>query len=210
MPSPQRRMLVRDYDDKKLFKLMQEKNLLRQYDYLLNCIDIGLSQGPNAFDKYFLWSLNHIAVSNISQFGGRFRNEPFYVGNHMPPHYKDVPELVDRCISFIHENWFVLSPTMLAAYGLWRLNWIHPFIEGNGRTARAVCYYLLCARGGALLGGKKIIPERIRETRPQYYAALKAADKAWNEGHFDLSQMEAYLADLAQAQVTDTNGAQAP
>jgi hypothetical protein len=32
-------------------------------------------------------------------------------------------------------------PTELAAYGLWRLNWIHPFVEGNGRTARAVCYF---------------------------------------------------------------------
>jgi Fic family protein len=198
-------MLVRNYDDKPLFNLMQEKNLLRQYDYLLNCIDIGLAQGPAAFDKYFLWSLNHIAVANISQFGGRFRSEPIYVGNHVPPHYKEVPDLVDRCISFLHENWFVLSPTMLAAYGLWRLNWIHPFIEGNGRTARAACYYLLCARGGALLGGSKIVPERIRENRKPYVAALRAADAAWNSGHFDLSEMEAYLAKLAAEQARNDN-----
>jgi hypothetical protein len=56
-------MLVRKHDNETLFDLMHEKNLLRQYDYLLNSIEIGLSQGPNAFDKYFLWSLNHIAVS---------------------------------------------------------------------------------------------------------------------------------------------------
>lgn len=186
---------------------MQEKNLLRQYDYLLNCIDIGLAQGPNAFDKYFLWSLNHIAVANISQFAGRFRSEPIYVGNHVPPHYKDVPDLVDRFISFIQENWFVLSPTMLASYGLWRLNWIHPFIEGNGRTARAVCYYLLCVRGGALLGGKKIVPERIRENRTPYVNALRSADQAWSNGHYDLSEMESYLARLAEQQVKNENGA---
>jgi Fic family protein len=183
-------MLVRKDDDKGLFDLMQEKNLLRQYDYLFNCIDIGISQGPNSFDRYFLWSLNHIAVANISQFAGRFRNEPIYVGNHIPPHYQDVPDLVDRYISFIHENWFVLSPTMLASYGLWRLNWIHPFIEGNGRTARAACYYLLCVRGGALLGGRKIVPERIRENRLAYVNALRAADMAWNNGHYDLSEMD--------------------
>lgn len=200
-------MLVRQHDDKVLFDLMQEKNLLRQYDYLLNCIDIGISQGPNSFDKYFLWSLNHIAVANISQFGGRFRNEPIYVGSHIPPHYREVPDLVDRYISFIHENWFTLTPTMLASYGLWRLNWIHPFIEGNGRTARAVCYYLLCVRGGALLGGKKIVPERIRENRAPYVAALKAADTAWDAGHNDLSEMEAYLARLAEQQVKNENGA---
>jgi len=97
-------------------------------------------QGPTAFDKYTLWALNHVAVANISQFGGRFRKEPIYVGNHIPPHFDQVPELMDRFISFLHENWFFLSPTQLAAYGLWRLNWVHPFIEGNGRTARATCY----------------------------------------------------------------------
>jgi len=104
-------MMVREHDDKRLYDLMQEKNLLRQYDYLLNCIEIGIGQGPNAIDKYFLWALNHIAVANISQFGGRFRTEPIYVGNHTPPHYKDVPELMDRFISFLHENWFLLSET---------------------------------------------------------------------------------------------------
>ena len=26
-----------------------------------------------AIDKYTLWALNHVAVANISQFGGRFR-----------------------------------------------------------------------------------------------------------------------------------------
>jgi Fic family protein len=197
-------MLVRKSDDPALHALIEKKNLLRQYDYLLNCIEIGIAQGPNSFDKYFLWSLNHIAVANICQFGGRFRNEPIYVGNHTPPHYSEVPELMDRFVSFIHENWFI-EPTNLAAYGLWRLNWIHPFIEGNGRTARAVCYYLLCVRSGALLGGKKIVPERIKEDRGPYVAALRAADQAWAEGHYDLRQMEAYLARLAQEQMTNQN-----
>lgn len=182
---------------------MQEKNLLRQYDYLLNCIDIGLAVGPDAFDKYFIWALNHIAVANISQFGGRFRNEPIYVGNHRPPHYRDIPDLIDRFVSFVHENWFLLTPTMLASYGLWRLNWMHPFIEGNGRTARAVCYYLLCVRGGSLLGGRKIVPERIREDRGPYVLALQAADRAWDNGDYDLAEMETYLARLAEEQVRD-------
>lgn len=100
---------------------------------------------------------------------------------------------MDRFISFIHENWFLATPTQLAAYGLWRLNWVHPFIEGNGRTARAVCYYPLCVRDGRLLPGKKIVPERISETRVPYVAALRAADRAWAEGNNNLSVMEGYL-----------------
>ena len=111
---------------------------------------------------------------------------------------------MDRFISFIHENWDNLSATQLAAYGLWRLNWIHPFIEGNGRTARAVCYYLLCTKYGGLLPGDKIVPERIRENRQPYYAALKAADRAWADGNLNLSELEAYLADLVDKQLSNS------
>lgn len=194
-------MLIHEDDDPDLFREVQERNLLRQYDLLTTCIQLGVKYGPTALDKYTLWALNHVAVVGISQFGGRFREEPIYVGEHKPPHYNNVSDLMDRFISFIHENWYNGTATQLAAYGLWRLNWIHPFVEGNGRTARATCYYLLCVRSGGLLPGRKIVPERIREDREPYYAALRAADRAWHEGHLDLSEMEAYLARLLAAQL---------
>lgn len=196
-------MIVLESQDAELHARLLERNLIRQYDLLANCVEIGLKQGPFALDKYVLWALNHVAVANISQFGGRFREEPIYVGDHIPPHFDQVPDLMDRFISFIHENWDNLSPTQLAAYGLWRLNWIHPFIEGNGRTARAVCYYLLCTKYGGLLRGKKIVPERIRENRRPYYEALKAADRAWENGNLDVSALEGYLAQLVSEQLSD-------
>jgi Fic family protein len=198
-------MIVLESRDPELHARLLERNLIRQYDLLANCIEIGLKQGPFAIDNYVLWALNHAAVANISQFGGRFREEPIYVGDHIPPRFQDVPDLMGRFISFIHENWDNLSPTQLAAYGLWRLNWIHPFIEGNGRTARAVCYYLLCSKYGGLLTGDKIVPERIRENRQPYYAALKAADRAWEEGNLNVSELEAYLADLLDKQLSNTD-----
>jgi len=194
-------MIVLKDEDPALFARVQENNLIRQYDLLTNRIEIGLKKGPTAVNSHMLWALNHVAVANVSQLGGRFRQEPVYVGHHIPPHFKDVPELMDRFIVFIHENWYDLSPTQLAAYGLWRLNWLHPFIEGNGRTARAVCYYLLCVRTGALLPGNKIVPERIREDRSPYYSALRSADCAWEKGHLDLSELEGYLAALVEAQL---------
>jgi len=202
-------MLVIEGENEELYTRIQEKNLERQYDLLTNFIEIGLIQGPRAIDKYALWALNHVAVAGISQFGGRFRQEPIYVGNHLPPHFNEVPDLMDRFISFLHENWYHLSPTQLAAYGLWRLNWIHPFIEGNGRTARAICYYLLCVRDGRLLPGKKIVPERIRESRGPYVAALRASDTAWSQGNLDLSAMEAYLAGLMIDQLQEAKDLEA-
>jgi Fic family protein len=195
---------VREADDQRLFAHVQEQNLLRQYDLLANCVEIGLAKGIEAFDKYTLWALNSAAVANIAQFGGRFRRQPIYVGRHIPPHFDHVSELMDEFISVVHENWTIMThPTLLPAYALWRLNWVHPFIEGNGRTARAACYYLICLRNGGLLPGKKIVPERIRENRPPYYAALRAADQHWAAGHFDVDELADYLAQLLADQLAD-------
>ena len=149
-------MSIREKDGPELFARIQERNLLRQYDLLTNCIEIGLKNGIESFDKYTLWALNHAAVSNIAQFGGRYREEPIYVGNHRPPHFKEIPNMMDRFFSVIHENWEIIgNPTVLPAYALWRLNWIHPFFEGNGRTARAACYYLLCLSRDSYFQGAK-------------------------------------------------------
>jgi Fic family protein len=188
-------MVVHEIDTD-LFARVQERNLIRQYDLLANCIEIGIQKGPEALDRYTLWALNHVAVANIARFGGRFREEPIYVGRHIPPHFREVSDLMDRFLSFIHENWYAARETQLAAYALWRLNWVHPFVEGNGRTARATAYYILCVRSGRLLPGKKIVPERIRENRSPYVNALRSADRAWENGNLDVSELEAYIAGL--------------
>lgn len=200
-------MLIIDSQNSELYQTLQERNLARQYDLLINFIELGLTLGPHAFDKYTLYALNHAAVCGISQMAGRFREEPIYIGNstHKPPRYQDVPHLIDRFFSFLYENWDDADEFTLAAYALWRFNWIHPFIEGNGRTARALCYYILCVRSDTILPGKAIVPERIRNNRSPYYEALRAADRAWDGGNLDLSEMSNYLAKLVKEQISDTD-----
>jgi len=51
-----------------------------------------------------------------------------------------------------------------------------------------------------------MLPERIRENRHAYVAALKAADVAWAAGEFDLGELEDFLFDLTIAQVRNENG----
>lgn len=199
-------MLIIESQDKDLFESLQERNLVRQYDVLINYIQLGLKLGPHAADKFTLYSLNHVAVAGISQLAGRFRQEPIYIRNsgHKPPRHEEVPDLVDRFFSFLYENWDSADAYTLAAYALWRLNWIHPFIEGNGRTSRALCYYILCVKLGKLLPGDTTVPDLIRQDRQPYYAALRDADNAWTSGDLNLSAMAKYIADLVKAQIKST------
>ena len=50
-------------------------------------------------------------------------------------HYR-VPGLMDDMVNTVNRDWGESHPIRLSAYVLWRLNWIHPFVNGNGRTAR--------------------------------------------------------------------------
>ena len=43
--------------------------------------------------------------------------------------------------------------------------------------------------------------KRITENREGYYRALRKANRAWEDGHLDVTAMEAYLAPLVQAQL---------
>ena len=97
-------MSVREKDNPVLFAKIQEQNLLRQYDLLSNCIEIGLEKGIEAFDKYTLWALNYAAVANISQFGGRYREEPIYVGNHKPATFQRCSSLLSKLTEDRHRG----------------------------------------------------------------------------------------------------------
>jgi Fic family protein len=55
-----------------------------------------------------------------------------------------VADEVQSLCEYINDNW--QSTVHLAAYVLWKMNWIHPFADGNGRTARAVSYVVLSIR----------------------------------------------------------------
>lgn len=85
---------------------------------------------------------------------------------------------------------------------MWRLNWIHPFDDGNGRTSRAVSYLVLCMRLGYPLPGTNTIPEQIAADKHPYYEALEKADAAWEDGEkVDVGELERLLAGYLSVQL---------
>lgn len=100
---------------------------------------------------------------------------------------------------WINERWTIASPITLCAYAMWRLNWIHPFDDGNGRTSRAVAYLVLCAAVKHRFPGRVTIPELIAANKSPYYNALEEIDRSEKGGEPDLTPMkdllEGYLAE---------------
>jgi len=111
--------------------------------------------------------------------------------------------LVEEMCDWVNENFLSRSALFLCAYVMWRLNWIHPFTDGNGRTSRAIAYLILCARLGDRLPGRNTVPEQIAANRTPYYNALEAADAGEKAGVPDLSALEGLLKEQLAIQLRD-------
>lgn len=148
--------------------------------------------------------LHRIAMEGLLETAGRYRREgELVIGPHVPPPFDEVPALMEEMCTQLATNWDDESPIDLGAYALWRTCWIHPFEDGNGRTARAVAYLVICTRFGFPLPGRRPIPARITDDRKRYYAALAAADGAWKNGALELKEMKSVLRRALRAQLTD-------
>lgn len=148
-------------------------------------------------------AMNRIALDQVTPEAGRWRVRQVFIDgtDHIPPPWPRVAELVEDMCDYVCDEWETQSAMHLSAYVMWRLNWIHPFIDGNGRTSRAVSYFVLCARLGFALPGTTTVPELIAANKQAYYEALDAADAAWVEGRLDVSQMEELLGNYLAKQL---------
>ena len=145
-----------------------------------------------------------LAINQIYSCAGTFRLDVVFIAGvkHQPPPHTEIGVLVDEMCDYVNAAWEQnSSPIHLASYLMWRLNWIHPFFGGNGRTSRAVSYLILCAKLGFALPGSNTIPDQIVAHRQPYFSALQAADEAWTKGMLDLSEMEARLGELLATQL---------
>ncbi len=160
------------------------------------------SKGGFSLTPDLLRSLHKIVIQDIYSCAGDFRTMRVRITNtpHVPPPPEEVPGYVDEMCKYVNDN-FGKSALHLAAYLMWRHNWIHPFAGGNGRTSRGLSYLVLNVRLGFVLPGKNTIAQQIERRRDLYCEALRAADQAQLGGYLDISKMEALLSDMLGAQL---------
>lgn len=179
-------------------------NGLRQFDAVIEHVNQAIeSEQRFLLRPSLLLQLNRIALDGLNNYAGNYRPANIYItgSKHKPPAVDEVPTLVEELCEYVNENFDERSALHLAAYVMWRMNWIHPFDDGNGRTARAASYLVLCVKLRNRLPGKPTIPDLIAEKKGPYYQALEAADAALAEGPLDLTALETLLESHLAAQL---------
>lgn len=188
-------------------------NAVAQFDRVLDLVDeIERGGRPFRLRVSMIQELHRLALDGLSAYAGNWRPGSVRIGKsrHQPPEAHLVAGLMEEMCDWINDHRDEASPITLCAYAMWRLNWVHPFDDGNGRTSRAVAYFVLCAAAGHRFPGRVTIPELIAFNKAPYYNALEQIDESAKIGEPDLSAMkdllEGYLAkQLTQAFDTANN-----
>jgi Fic family protein len=183
---------------------LEIENGLRQYDLAIDVIKTFLEPDrPFALRPSLIQQLQSVAVNGLDGHPGQWRTTAVRIekSQHQPPAAHLVGFFVQEMCDYVNDNWHEKTAFHLAAYVMWRLNWIHPFADGNGRTSRIVSYIVLCCALNMFLPGSPSIPQQIQNDRSNYFKALEAADSACRGEAIDVSAMETTLRQMLAAQL---------
>ena len=165
-------------EENPVYRMVETANIVRYSGFLETMIVSAIKSDQRKLTEPLIKAINFHAIVALHPEAGQYRPGPVYVGNYTPPSYDNVPSLMKEMVDNVNRHWDEWPSTRLAAYALWEINRIHPFVNGNGRAARAACYFIICVTAGGLLPGRPILPEVLRgePVRSEYVEALKLAD----------------------------------
>jgi fido (protein-threonine AMPylation protein) len=100
---------------------------------------------PFSLRPGLILELQQIAVEGLVANPGQWRRTAVQIEKsaHQPPAAHLVENLVREMCDYVNDNRHTKTAFYLAAYVMWRHNWIHPFEDGNGRTSRVLSYIVL-------------------------------------------------------------------
>jgi Fic family protein len=124
-------------------------------------------------DEKTILEIHKIVLSNIDAANaGRYRKDNVLVVGaiHLPPSAIKIPKLMAEFFEWYYAHKKNMPVVELAAWVHYKLVYIHPFIDGNGRTARLLMNLILLQHG---------YPPAVilNVDRKKYYRVLKNADR---------------------------------
>lgn len=155
----------------------------------------------------FIRELHKILVKGVrggQAYPGNYRDIQNYVVNsrtgeviYTPPPPLEVPHLMLELVDWIKES-ENLSPILVAGIAQFQFVHIHPFIDGNGRTARLLSTLILYKTGYDF---KRLftISEYYDKDRPSYYLAIQSV----RQNGMDMTAWLAYFVEGLRSQMAE-------
>jgi len=153
---------------------LEAKNHTEALEYLSELID---KDKKHTISEQFIRSLHQLVVQDTDkEWAGKYRNSGVMITgtDHRPPEALEIPRLIRELIEWVKTEKTKLHVVELAALFHHKLVHIHPFFDGNGRTARLAMNIFLLQAGYPLV----IV---LKNDRKKYYRVLALADKGQYE-----------------------------
>jgi Fic family protein len=128
------------------------------------------------FSEEMILTLHRLFYSSLdTENAGKYHHYQVLITGtkYLPPEASEVPERMQAFVSELNDKSKALHPVTLAAFAHRRLVDIHPFTDGNGRTARLLMNLVLLNKGYQIVS----IPPILRMA---YIDALQAAQRRKN------------------------------
>ena len=150
-----------------------------------------LAAGKSALDPALVKRLNALALEGLileeNVAPGQVRRHEKLVFRYRPAPAEDCEFLLERLCDWINRKTFTPPPGMTIVYSLIKavvthlyLAWIHPFGDGNGRTARLIEHLVLLQAGVPAPAGH-LLSLHYHLTRSEYFRQLDQASRSGGE-----------------------------
>jgi len=132
-----------------------EKEVLN-YNEALGFLNNSIKDNIVSFDEELILTIQKKVILGLIDIynTGKLRTKPVFVNDprigktiYLPPDHQDVKYLFKDLITFVKKNKNHFDPLILAGIFHKQFVIIHPFIDGNGRTARLATKVLLANMG---------------------------------------------------------------
>lgn len=123
---------------------LEATNHAAAYSFVLD-----LAQREGALDEAALLRLHALITNNLVETPGAYRAGAVFISGseHRPPPHRQVPGLMADWFAWLAGDGLAYPPLIRAALAHEMLLAIHPFLDGNGRTARLVLNLQLLRAG---------------------------------------------------------------
>ncbi|KAG9354944.1 hypothetical protein JZ751_001657 [Albula glossodonta] len=153
-------------------KSLQEQNEVIGVDAAMKYINTTLLSRVGSFTIGDILEIHRRVLGYVDPVeGGRLRTNQVFVGHHIPPHPQDLERHMQELVQWLNsEEALNLHPVEFAALAHYKLVYVHPFVDGNGRTSRLLMNLILMQA--------RYPPITIRkEQRAEYYNTLDTANE---------------------------------